>query len=81
MFPSHGLRHYMVRCASLSQVVCRQQSGHPLPAALPALHRFQRNEKLREIYKPFDKLVKGSKEYEELACSGEVWENYIIISH
>ncbi|KAJ4864639.1 hypothetical protein T069G_01169 [Trichoderma breve] len=36
----------------------------------------QRNEILREIYAPFSKLVKDSPEYNALAESGRVWEDY-----
>ncbi|KAK1964646.1 fic/DOC family protein [Colletotrichum sublineola] len=31
---------------------------------------------LRKIYEPFSKLEKGSLEYDELAKSGKVWEDY-----
>ena len=72
MFPSHRIRHYVACWASLSRPACRQQSG----GGLVALHRFQRSERLKEIYKPFDKLIKSTKEYQELARSGQVWENY-----
>ncbi|KAL7962945.1 fido domain-containing protein [Trichoderma compactum] len=36
----------------------------------------QRNDILRKIYSPFSKLVKDSPEYNALAESGRVWEDY-----
>ncbi|KAL5089907.1 hypothetical protein Trisim1_005024 [Trichoderma cf. simile WF8] len=36
----------------------------------------QRNDILREIYAPFSKVVKDSPEYNALAESGRVWEDY-----
>ncbi|KAK3935648.1 fic doc family [Diplogelasinospora grovesii] len=36
----------------------------------------QRETLLREIYAPFANLEKGSPEYENLALSGKVWEDY-----
>ncbi|KAH0532234.1 hypothetical protein TsFJ059_000956 [Trichoderma semiorbis] len=36
----------------------------------------ERNEILRKVYAPFEKLVKGSPEYRALAESGKVWEDY-----
>lgn len=35
-----------------------------------------RKAKLKEIYAPFANLQKGSEEYERLASSGRVWEDY-----
>lgn len=57
--------------------VLQRPAGHRHSSGgLSALHRFQRSEKLKDVYKPFDKLEKGSKEYQELARSGQVWEDY-----
>ncbi|KAL7949942.1 hypothetical protein V8C42DRAFT_361026 [Trichoderma barbatum] len=36
----------------------------------------ERNRRLRRIYAPFAKLVKGSPEYDALAESGKAWEDY-----
>ena len=36
----------------------------------------QRQELLRHIYEPFSKLEKDSPEYQKLAESGKVWEDY-----
>ena len=38
--------------------------------------RLARDTLLRQVYEPFSRLKKGSPEYEELALSGRVWEDY-----
>jgi len=39
-------------------------------------YRKQRTDLLRKIYTPFSKLDQNSPEYNELARSGKVWEDY-----
>ena len=36
----------------------------------------QRRQLLLKVYAPFQKLDRGSSEWDELALSGRVWEDY-----